>query len=1015
MARLNIYLLGAPRIEHDGQPVEPDTRKAIALLAYLAVTGKRHTRDALATLLWPEFDQIRGRAALRRTLSALKSALEGYGLAIQRDSLGLDPAADIWADVGNFHELLAECSTHGHPADEACPNCLEPLMKAIDLYDSDFMAGFSLRDSVDFDDWQYLQAEELRREMARALDNLGQCHAQLDDYETAINYARRLLQLDPLRESAHRQLMTFFTLNGQRSAALRQYRSCVRTLEEELGVPPLEETTKLYERILAGQIEAPPTKRLETTQGTDEDLPSFSSFSPHPDPTSFHDRLTTAQLPLVGRTNEWLTMVDWYGGVQAGGRLLVLEGEAGIGKTRLAQDFLAYARQQGATTVTAQCYQGESSLAYSPFIEGLSEIIAAAGAGDRWRALPDFWLAEACRLVPDLIRLKSDLPPPSPLDSPGGQSRFFEAISRLIQALCGQSPPGILFLDDVYWTDEATLDLLAYLLRRLHNHPLLVILTWRAEEVPAGHRLQRMLADAQRAGIGHLITLDRLNELQVKQLLQTVPVTTTAEDAFFHRLYNETEGLPFFLAEYLAMLTTDVGLEGPAGTFDPAILDSLPRPDNVRDLLRSRLAIVSETALQLLHTAAVIGRSVDFDILREASGRDEEETIFALEELLARSLVVERMADNSKKDPAAGSRSVPISPIYDFNHEQLRALVYEETSFARRRLLHRRVAQALIAGRRDAARFDYGTASAAVIAHHFQQAGDEENAAAYFKQAGDESRTLYANAEALAHYQTALALGYHEPVILHEAIADLHTLRGEYDEALNAYESAAALLERSDAPGDLPRLEHNIGNIYQRLGEWELAFGHYRVALETMSDRGQQARLLTDWSLTAHHAGEGEQAAELAGRALDRAQEADDLQALAQANNVLGILAKSRGELMEAQQRLENGLEMAECLRDPGVTIATLNNLALIYSATGDTGRALELAGRALDLCLEFGDRHREAALHNNLADILHASGRSEEAMDHLKQAVAIYADIGADTGGDISEWRPEIWKLSEW
>ncbi len=1015
MARLNIYLLGAPRIEHDGRPVEPDTRKAIALLAYLAVTGKRHTRDVLATLLWPEFDHIRGRAALRRTLSALKSALKDYGLDIQRDSLALDPAADVWADIGNFHELLAECTTHGHPAYEVCPHCLEPLMKAIDLYDNDFMAGFSLRDSVDFDDWQYLQAEELRREMARALDNLSQCHAQQDNYETAIDYARRLLQLDPLRESAHRQLMTFYALNGQRSAALRQYRSCVRTLEEELGVPPLEETMNLYERILAGQIEAPPTKHLETTQGTGETLSSARPLIPHHDPDSFRDRLTTAQLPLVGRTNEWLAILDWYGGVSAGGRLLVLEGEAGIGKTRLAQDFLTYARQQGATAVTAQCYQGESNLAYSPFIEGLSEVVTAEDLGDSWRVLPDFWLAEACRLVPDLMRLKPGLPPPAPLDNPGGQSRFFEAISRLIQALCGQSPPGILFLDDIYWTDEATLDLLAYLLRRLHNHPLFVILTWRAEEVPAGHRLQQMLADAQRAGMGHLIALDRLNELQVKQLLQAAPVTTTEEDDFFRRLYRETEGLPFFLTEYLAMLATEVGLEGPAGTFDSTILNSLPRPDNVRDLLRSRLAVISETSLQLLHTAAVIGRSVDFDILREASGRDEEETIFALEELLARGLVVERMVDSSKKDSIAERRSAPISPIYDFNHEQLRALVYEETSFARRRLLHRRVAQALIADRRDAGHFDYGAASAAVIAHHFQQAGDEESAAAYFIQAGDESRALYANAEALAHYQTALALGHHQPVTLHEAIADLHTLRGEYDDALNAYESAAALLERSDTPDDLPRLEHKIGNVYQRRGELELAYGQYQVALEAMRDQGQQARLLTDWSLTAHRAGEGEQAAELASRALDRAQEANDLQALALTNNVLGILAKSRGELKEAQRYLENGLEMAERLRDPGVTIATLNNLALIYSATGDAGQALALAERALDLCLEFGDRHREAALHNNLADILHAGGHSEQAMAHLKQAVAIYADIGAEAGSDISEWRPEIWKLSEW
>src|ERR687897_2061318 len=260
--RTTILLLGTPRIEHNGVPVEVDTRKAIALAAYLAITKQNHTRDALAGLLWPEYNQSRARAALRRTLSSLgKARAEGW-LRADRESVNLDHDT-IWVDVTRFHDLLAGCKEHGHPESEVCPHCLLPLTEAVALYRDDFMAGFGLRDSVAFDDWQFFQSESLRKELAGALERLARGRGAVGEWEAAIAHARRWLAMDPLHEPAHRMLMALYAWSDQRAAALRQYRECVRVLDQELGVTPLEETTLLYRAI------------------QENDLPPRPAFSEH--------------------------------------------------------------------------------------------------------------------------------------------------------------------------------------------------------------------------------------------------------------------------------------------------------------------------------------------------------------------------------------------------------------------------------------------------------------------------------------------------------------------------------------------------------------------------------------------------------------------------------------------------------------------------------------------------------------------------------------------------------------
>ncbi|HKS71032.1 MAG TPA: AAA family ATPase, partial [Ktedonobacterales bacterium] len=664
-------------------------------------------------LLWPEYDQLHARGTLRRTLSALGKALDGEQLSIERESIGLRADTALRLDVDEFHRLLAACRTHGHTTDEACAACVEPLATAAALYRDDFMAGFSLRDSPAWDDWQFFQRETLRRELASVLRRLTGAYIGLARYDDAISSARRWLALDPLHEPAHRSLMRLYAWSGQRAAALRQYQTCARALDRELGVAPLEATTRLYDAIKQDRLAPPPAparsalspapRSAEARSASSlRDQEDGGSTSATPSPregdagiaATVRGRRDAAGSPsprgergpggvdpaqLVGRAEEWKTLCDAYEAIGDSGRVVVLAGEAGIGKTRLAEEFTANARANGGAAVIAtRCYDGEASLAYAPLIAALRAALAQDEIVRRLAELPDRWLAEAARLAPEIARVRpgQGLPPAPPLEGPGAQGQFFEGLRQVLLAACRGPKPGILLFDDVQWADSASLDVLAYLARRLHGAPLCLLLTWRPSEAPGRSRIRQLVAEGQRAGSATLITLSRLDADAVRELLLArLPGAQTPAD-MPQRLYEETEGVPFFVVEYLSALS-----QGNAA----AVREPWSLPGGIRELLHSRLRAVEGTSAQVLAAAAVIGRWFDFETLRAVSGRGEEETIAALEELLARGLIRELAA-------SAG----PL-PAYDFSHEKLRSQVYDEISLARRRLLHRRVAEALSA------------------------------------------------------------------------------------------------------------------------------------------------------------------------------------------------------------------------------------------------------------------------------------------------------------------------------
>ena len=325
-----VYLFGIPQFEQDGIKIQISRRKSIALLAYLAVSGKPQSRDTLASLFYPEHDASGARNNLRRDLFELKSSTGEAVLFVEREQVGLNSAAALWVDVNAFLAQVERARQHGHTQTggeqiPVCADCFQGLTEAVALYSADFMAGFNLPASREFEEWQFFQAQTLRKALAEALQLLAQWHRERNESESAIQYARRWLALDPLHEAAHRLLMSLYAQSGQQAAALRQFQECVRRLHDELGVEPDPETNTLYEAIHSRTFTASgqygPPKKAE--------VPGKILFSLAP------NNLLVPDEPFVGRDSE-LARITGCLRDEADCRLITLVGPGGMGKTRLA-------------------------------------------------------------------------------------------------------------------------------------------------------------------------------------------------------------------------------------------------------------------------------------------------------------------------------------------------------------------------------------------------------------------------------------------------------------------------------------------------------------------------------------------------------------------------------------------------------------------------------------------------------------------------------------------------------
>jgi DNA-binding SARP family transcriptional activator/energy-coupling factor transporter ATP-binding protein EcfA2 len=549
VSRLAVLVLGPPQIELDGVSIRLDRRKAIALLVYLAVTGERHQRDSLVNLLWPEYDSPRGRAALRRTLYALRKELEGAWLNVDREEIALRPDAEIWVDAVEFQRHLDACEGHRHPASQVCPDCVPLLSEAVALVRGELLSGFSLKDSFNFDDWQRLQAEALRRELDGALERLVHWHSGQREFEAATAYARRRLSLDPLDEGAHRQLMQLYAWSGRRPAALRQYEECVAVLQDQLGVPPQDPTTALYQAIQTGHIPPPPTTEpLQPMVGATEQDRQLSPGGV-PDlimqPPSFLEGEVSVERPVfVARERELSQLEGHLKAALAGqGKVVFVTGDAGSGKTALIQAFGGQAQADHGDLIVAgghgNAHTGVGD-PYLPFREILGLLTGdveaqwAAGAMTKeqarrlWQLLP-LSVQALVRAGPDLVGLLVPGPvlvaraatfqpgPGEPIwltqlgnlvagkaadpTMPGLlQSALFEQYTQVLRMLASQQPL-LLALDDLQWADSGSVSLLFHLGRRIAGSRILIVGAYRPAEVALGYPGSPLVAELAERGI----------------------------------------------------------------------------------------------------------------------------------------------------------------------------------------------------------------------------------------------------------------------------------------------------------------------------------------------------------------------------------------------------------------------------------------------------------------------------------------------------------------------------------
>jgi len=636
---LHMQLLGDFQLTSGNTRVTAvDLPRLQSLLAYLVLHHSApQSRSYLAYLLWPDSTESQAHTNLRSLVHRLRHTLPDADcfLHADRQTLQWQPDASWTLDVLDFERAI----TYAHQVEQTQnPTAIRAaLEKALALYQGDLLPSC-------YDEWILPERDRLSQAFLGALQRLIELLEQERDYNAAIRAAKRLLHHDPMEEATYRHLMRLYAARGDRASAVHVYHTCATVLERELAVKPSLATREVYELIVQ--------------KGS---------------PTALKDppMARTAMVPLVGRQQEWAQLqAAWRSAAAGRACMVVVSGEAGIGKTRLAEELLAWIEQHSIATAHARCYATGEEQAYAPVAAWLH----ADALQTSWSTLADVWLTELARLIPELVVERPDLSHPALLRESWQPQRLFEALAR---AILGSRRPLLLLLDDLQWCDQEALEWLHYLLRFDPQAQVLLVATVRPEETMSGHPLTSFLRALRRNNQVTEIALGPLDAANTTSLAEHV-VGRHLDSGAAENLYRETEGNPLFVVETLRAGVLESKTKNSQSLNEILAAQRLSLPPTVQSAITARLAQLSPHARELVDVASVIGRAFTFAALAQASGDDEELLVRGLDELLQRRIV---------REQGAGT--------YDFSHNKLREVAYISLSPTRRRLLHRRMEEVL--------------------------------------------------------------------------------------------------------------------------------------------------------------------------------------------------------------------------------------------------------------------------------------------------------------------------------
>ena len=672
-ARLTVRLLGGVEIILDGRRLRAfDSLRLQRFLALIALRKDPQHRSRLAFELWPDSDERQARTNLRKLFHDFRHSLPDTGEFVEIDNevVRWIPTGPADVDVLRFREAVAAGD----------------LELAARLYGGDLLPACH-------DDWVLNERAKLRAEASGAFMRLTEEAAGHDDHNATIRYAQRLIDLEPTDEVAVRiQMEAHFAL-GNRAAALRAYHRFAEVLERELAVAPGEAIGATYQRLRAGTLDH------DEVQGD----------------VQGEDLAAVAESPFVGRDLELNLLNEaWNTARKGGAHLVLVTGEPGIGKTRLAQELGRRARAEGHVVASARAYEAAGRLPWGPVVD----LLRSRALRSHIDTLDTVWRTELARLLPEL----HDAPRPSGRSQSGDlaqRQRLFDAVSR---AIIVADRPRLLIIDDLQWCDAETIELIGFVVRSARTAPVLFIGTVRSEELPEQHPLGRLVDALSHDRAVTTVPLDPLDEATTATLAARIRPSDTIDPELAARLWCETEGNPLFAIE---VLRAGISPDRSQAVLTPTM----------RAVLRARLGQLPDGARRLTEVAAVIGRPFSVGLMVSATGIGEHELVDHVDELWRRRIIRDQ------------------GLTYDFSHDKLRTVALEMVSPARRRQLHRAVAAAIAVELRNDI-----DAAAPQLAAHYDQAGLVEPAIDAYRVAGARAVAVSALDEAVTMLQRALSL-----------------------------------------------------------------------------------------------------------------------------------------------------------------------------------------------------------------------------------------------------------------